>query len=186
MSIDSDIPRASGALIAKEREVLEGLVGEQTVRLALQRLPSDVREPYESITALTKIPTEIVERVYEAVAAEAGRDVYRMHRDVVRHSVEQAMKTIWRVLLRFTGDEALVRRTPLFFSRGLSKGELQAKMVAQAKAEIRLTGWANVSAMQINGIAAAIEAILTCAGRRSVRVESHRTLDGACLIATWE
>jgi hypothetical protein len=186
MGTDSDVPRASGALIAKERRVLEGIVGEQTVRKALDRLPTDLREEYESITPLTKIPTDTVERVYEAVADEAGRDVFRMHRDVVRTGVEQALKSIWRVLLRFTGDEALVRRTPLFFSRGLSKGTLEAKMVESGKAEIRLTGWAKVSAMQINGIAAATEAILTCAGRRGVRVESHRTLDGACLIATWE
>jgi len=185
MSTDSDIPRASGALIAKERKVLEELVGEETVRLALAGVPAEIRDDYESITPLTKIPTDTVERVYEAVAEQAGRDVFRMHRDVVRRGVEQALKSIWRVLLRFTGDEALVRRTPLFFNRGLSKGKLEAKMVGAGKAEIRLTGWARVSELQINGIAAAIEAVLTCAGRQAVRVESHRTLDGACLIATW-
>lgn len=185
MSSDSEIPRASGALIAKERKVLEELVGSGTVQLALASLPADIRDEYESITSLTKIPTQTVERVYEAVAEQAGRDVFRMHRDVVRMGVEQALKSIWRVLLRFTGDEALVRRTPLFFNRGLSKGKLEAKMVGAGKAEIRLTGWPRVSELQINGIAAAAEAVLTCAGRKSVRVESHRTLDGACLIATW-
>ena len=183
---DPDEPRASGALIAKERKVLEEIVGESTVERALRGMPVELRQSYETITALTKIPTETVERVYEAVAREAGRDVFRLHRDVVRTSVEQALKSIWRVLLRFTGDEALVRRTPLFFNRGLSKGRLESSMVSPGKAEIRLTGWAGVSALQINGIAAAIEAVLSCAGREGVRVESHRTLDGACLIATWD
>lgn len=185
MSNESEIPKASGALIAKERKVLEELVGEEVVTEALAGLPPDVRDEYETITSLTKIPTATVERVYEAVAERAGRDVFRMHRDVVRLGVEQALKSIWRVLLRFTGDEALVRRTPLFFNRGLSKGKLEAKMVGPGKAELRLTGWARVSELQINGIAAATEAVLTCAGRHSVHVESHRTLDGACLIATW-
>ena len=183
---DHDVPRASGALIAKERKVLEEIVGADTVHRALQNVPPAIRREYDTLTPLTKIPTQVVETVYEAVAHEAGRDVFRMHRDVVRTGVEQALKSIWRVLLRFTGDDALVRRTPLFFNRGLSKGELQAAMVGPGKAEIRLTGWAGVSAMQINGIAAAVEAVLSCAGRQNVRVESHRTLDGACLIATWD
>jgi len=186
MSDDGEIPRASGALVAKERKVLEALVGEATVQRALAELPTEIRSEYETITPLTKIPTDTVERVYAAVAEQAGRDVFQMHRDVVRLGVEQALKTIWRVLLRFTGDEALVRRTPLFFNRGLSKGQLEAKMVRPGKAEIRLTGWAQVSELQVNGIAAAIETVLACAGRNAVRVESYPTLDGACLIATWE
>jgi len=186
MSTESEIPRVSGALITKEREVLEEMVGEETVQAALRSLPPPIRDEYESVTPLTKIPTDTMERVYRAVADEAKVDVFRMHRDVVRLGVQQALKSIWRVLLRFTGDEALVRRTPLFFNRAMSKGRLEAKMVGLGKAEIRLTAWARVSELQINGIAAAIEAVLTSAGRQAVRVESHRTLDGACLIATWE
>ena len=93
MSSDGEIPRASGALIAKERKVLEELVGEAPVRQALAKLPAEIRSEYEAITPLTKIPTDTVERVYEAVAEQAGRDVFRMHRDVVRLGVEQALKS---------------------------------------------------------------------------------------------
>ena len=100
-------PRASGALIAKERAVLEGIVGAEVVVRALDRLPPALRSEYEDITALTKIPTSTVEAVYHAVAQETGRDVYRLHREIVRGGVEQAMKTIWRVLLKFTSDQAI-------------------------------------------------------------------------------
>ena len=181
-----DVPRASGALVASEREILESIVGADVVREALASLPASVREEYESITAISKIPTATVERVYQEVARATGKDVYAMHRQLVRASVERALKSIWRVLLRFTGDDALVRRAPLLFSHGLSKGRLQAKMVEAGKAEIRLTDWPDISALQINGIAAAVEAVLSCAGRRGVQVESHRTLDGACLLASWQ
>ena len=54
------------------------------------------------------------------------------------------------------------------------------------RAEIRLVGWQDVSVMQINGIAAAIEAVLLCAGRRGVLVDTDRTLDGARFDASWE
>jgi len=183
--MEEDVPRASGALIAKERAILEGLVGADVVTRALKTVPPDQREQYETITAMTKIPTDVVETVYYAVADEADRDVFKLHREIVRGAVEDAMRSIWRVLLRFTSDSALVRRTPLFFSKGLSRGKLESRLLEPGRAEVRLTGWADVSDMQINGIGAAVEAIMSCAGRSVVRVESDRTLDGAVLLVSW-
>ncbi|MBX3248515.1 MAG: hypothetical protein KF901_15165 [Myxococcales bacterium] len=181
-----DVPRANGALIAKERELLERLVGVATVRAALQRVSPEVRASYEGITPMTRIPTADVEAVYYAVAEEAGRDPLVLHREIVRNAVEAALKSIWRLLLKFTSDDAIIRRTPLFFSRGLSRGELSAQLVGPGHAEIRLVGWADVSVMQINGISAAVEAVLLCAGRRQVEVEGTRTLDGARFDAYWQ
>jgi hypothetical protein len=40
--------------------------------------------------------------------------------------------------------------------------------------------------MQLNGISAAIEAVLLCAGRRRVQVDAQRTLDGGRFEARWE
>src|SRR5690606_30243039 len=96
-----------------------------------------------------------------------------------------ALKSIWRLLLRFTSDDAIIRRTPLFFARGLSRGQLAAQMTGRGRAEIRLTGWPGVSPMQLNGISAAIEAVLLCAGRRQVQVEAQRPLDGGRFEARW-
>lgn len=181
-----DQPRANGALIAEERGALEALVGADVVRRALEtRVPADVREAYESLTAVTRIPTDYVEQVYYAVAEEAGLDPLAMQHDVVRAGVEKALKSMWRVLLRFTSDAAIVRRTPLFFKRGLSKGNLEAQMLGPGEAEIRLTGWPGVSRMQINGIQAAIQTILECSGRQDVRLSHDRTLDGCRIVARW-
>lgn len=178
-------PRVIGALIRKEREVLEGIVGADAIEAALRTLPDELREEYSTVRPLTRIRTQTVEAVYTAVAAETGRDVMRLHRELVRVSMESALRGIWRSLLRFTSDDALVRRAPLVFSRGLSEGALTARIVRPGSAEIRLTGWNGVSDMQINGIAAGVETMLFCAGRQNVRVVSHRTLDGACWIASW-
>lgn len=172
-------------LIRKEREVLESLVGVDVVLAALETLPPDEREEYDTVRALTRIRTQVVHNVYMAVAKQANRDVMRLHRDLVRVSLETALRGIWRALLSRTSDEALVRRAPLLFARGLSAGTLTARIVRPGSAEIRLTGWAGVSDLQINGIGTGAETVLRCAGRESVRVESHRTLDGACWIATW-
>lgn len=185
-SVADDVPRANGALIAKEREQMERLVGAATVHAALRRVPPSVRLSYEGLTALTRIPTDDVEAVYYAIAEEAGRDPLELHREVVRHAVEDALRTMWRLLLRFTSDDAIIRRTPLFFARGLSRGALSARMTGRGEAEIRLTGWPGVSVMQLNGISAAIEAELLCAGRRQVRVDAQRTLDGGRFEARWD
>ena len=181
-----DTPRANGALILQEREALEAIVGADTVRRALARgVPREVREAYETLTAATRIPADYVEQVYFAVAEEAGLDPLQMHRDVVRTGVDKALKSIWRVMLRFTSDAAIVRRAPLFFGRGLSKGTLQAQMIGPGEAEVRLTGWPGVPRMQINGIEAAIQVILECAGRRHVEVSHDRTLDGCRVLVRW-
>ncbi|MFT5352860.1 MAG: DNA-binding transcriptional ArsR family regulator [Polyangiales bacterium] len=178
-------PRVFGALIRKEREALERIVGSESVASALRTLPEEVREEYSTVRTLTRIRTQTVEAVYDAVANETGRDVMRLHRELVRVSMENALRGVWRSLLRFTSDEALVRRAPVVFSRGLSAGTLSARIIRPGSAEIRLTGWDGVSDMQINGIAAGAETVLTCAGRHNVRMASHRTLDGACWLATW-
>ena len=178
-------PRVIGALIQKEREVLEDIVGPEAVNAALNTLPDDQREEYSTVRPLTRIRTRTVEAVYSAVADGTGREVMRLHRELVRASMENALRGVWRALLRLTSDDALVRRAPLIFSRGLSAGTLVARIVTPGAAEIRLTGWNGVSDMQINGIAAGVETLLGCAGRQNVRVVSHRTLDGACWIANW-
>jgi len=179
-------PRANGALIAEERRALEALVGADLVRRALDaRVPPEVREAYETLTAISRIPTDYVEQVYYAVAEEAGLDPLEMHHDVVRAGVERALKTVWRVLLRFTSDAAIVRRAPLFFNRGLSKGTLEAQMLGPGEAEIRLTGWPGVPRMQVNGIEAGIQTVLECSGRQDVQVSHDRTLDGCRIVARW-
>ncbi len=181
-----DQPLANGALIAEERLALEELVGADVVRRALDdRVPAEVREAYETLTAVTRIPTDYVEQVYYAVAEEAGLDPFEMHRSVVRAGVEKAIKSMWRVLLRFTSDAAIIRRTPLFFNRGLSKGSLEAQMLGPGEAEIRLTGWPDVSRMQVNGIQTAAQTILECSGRKDVQVSHDRTLDGCRVVARW-
>lgn len=164
---------------------MASLVGEDVVQRALARVPPHVREEYEAMTALSRVPTDLVEQVYYAIAEEAGREPLELHREAVRIGVEQALKTIWRVLLTFTSDKAIIKRTPLFFARGLSRGKLSAQLVGEGRAEMRLVGWPGVSEMQRNGIAAAAETVLRCAGRYEVRVRSTRTPDGARFDVTW-
>ena len=178
-------PLANGALIAKERRALESIVGAAAVRDALESLPADVAEAYEQMTAMTKIPTGYVEQVYYAVADRVGRDPLELHRAIVRAGVEDALKSIWRIFLRFTSDAAIVRRTPLFFSKGLSRGTMESQMLGPGLAEIRLVGWPDVSDMQINGIKAATEAVLECAGRKEVDLIHDRTIDGCRIEAQW-
>ena len=178
-------PLANGALIAKERRALESIVGADAVQQAVLTLPPEVRDAYEQMTAMTRIPTDYVEQVYYAVADRVGRDPLDLHRAIVRAGVEDALKSIWRIFLRFTSDAAIVRRTPLFFSKGLSQGALESQMLGPGLAEIRLVGWADVSDMQINGIKAATEAVLECAGRKEVDLIHDRTIDGCRIEAQW-
>lgn len=177
--------RASGALVLEERKVLEEMVGRDALRRALDSLPDPIRREYELLTAAERIRVPTVEAVYEAAAREIGREPLRLHRDIVRTGVERTLKTLWRMLLRFTTDEALVARTPLIYSRTFDTGRLESRIVSPGLAHIRLTGWPDVSEMQMNGLATGIETVLRCAGRKNVRVTYDRASDGAIIIATW-
>lgn len=179
------VPVANGALILKERSALESLVGKEAVERGLMRVSAEVRDAYENMTSMTRIPTDFVEAVYYAVAEEVGRDPLALHREIVREGVEDALKSIWRIFLRFTSDAAIVRRTPVFFSKGISQGTLESQMLGRGRAEIRLVGWPEASDMQINGIKAATQAVLECSGRKGVRLRHDRTIDGCRIEAEW-
>jgi hypothetical protein len=104
---------------------------------------------------------------------------------MARTSIERTLHTLWRILLRFTSDEAIVTRTPVFFGRSFNVGTLATEIVGPGMARIRLTEWPEVPQLTMVGISVGIETVLSVAGRTQVRANMHRTADGAEFLATW-
>ena len=81
----------------------------------------------------------------ERIATEAGVDPNALFERSLRISSERAFKTIWRVMLRFTSDEALVARTAMIYSRTRDTGELSSRVIAPGRAEVTLRSYPGAS-----------------------------------------
>lgn len=176
----------TGALVRVHVDLLAAEFGRDRVNACIAALPPQARAQLESITAASWIPVRAYETFYEAFAASVGHPVAELHARMSRTSVEQTFKTIWRVLLRFTTDEALVSRTPLLFSRAYDTGKLSSTISTPGIARLVLTGWLDVPEIALRGTRIAVETVLRLSGRRSVAIVSERTPDGATFRATWQ
>ena len=178
-------PTISGALITQHRAILVEIVGEPVLARALASLSPADRETLVSATSVSFIPIRVADALYRAIGRESGRDYVAIHEQVSRMAVDRALKTIWRLLLRFTSDEALVARTPVIFTKAFPQGVLVSRVTSRGQAEIRVTEWPNMPEYAIRGTRVAIESVLRLAGRTSVKLIVEPTHDGCLYHATW-
>lgn len=182
---DEEPPSVSGALACGLRDVVLELVGGAPIRAALSNVPPGVRRSYESMTPMGWVPIETMEIVFSAIASETDTTVSELHTRVARVSIERTMKTLWRMLLRVTTDNALVSRTPTIFGRSYNRGRLEAAIPTPGRAEIRLLDWPDVPEWPIRATRIGVETVLRLAGRKNVRVTSERFEAGAKYVATF-
>ena len=175
----------SGALVTQHRKILVELFGADVVGRALATLTPDQRLALDGATSLSYVPIPTAEAMFAAMARELGRETASVHEQVSRTSVEQNLKTIWRLFLRFTSDEALVARTPVIFGKAFPQGTLIPRVLSPGRADIRVEGWPAMPDYAIRGTRVAIETVLRLAGREGVKIVADRTSDGVVYITTW-
>ncbi|WP_053232924.1 hypothetical protein [Sandaracinus amylolyticus] len=175
----------SGALVLEHRRILQEICGPARFARALDRLPPDARREYDETSAVSWPRVTTAEHVMHAAAIELARDPVELHEQVSRTAVERTLTTLWRLLLRFTTDEALVARTPRIYARALNRGELVPLVVCPGRAEIRVVGWPDIPEFSTRGIRIAIESVLRLAGRDQVRVIAEPGAQGPIFHATW-
>jgi hypothetical protein len=183
--VTSKEPAISGSLVIQHRKILATVVGEDALARAFATLSASDRQALDEVTVLTYVPITAAEALFAAVGREVGRDVPSLHEQVSRTSLEQNLKTIWRLLLRFTSDEALIARTPVIFSKAFPQGQIRPRIVSPGRAEIRVEHWPDMPEYAIRGTRVAVETVLRLAGRSSVKLSTDRTSDGVVYGATW-
>lgn len=179
------VPSASGISVLDLRAALEEIVGKDVVRSALETLPPEARGEFVEITALSWVPLATVTRVVDTVAKAAKMNPERLIDDAVRRAVERTFKTVWRLMLRFTTDAALIARTPVVYSMSRNIGKLTARIVAPGKAEVTLSEWPGVSARHVRTLGISMVTVVTLAGRKETNVTRTATPDGAVFLLTW-
>ncbi|MFW6197954.1 MAG: hypothetical protein ACOC5B_03740 [Myxococcota bacterium] len=175
----------SGALIIDQRTGLQSMLGEEEYRRVLSSLPAEVRETYEAATGVSWVPCGHVDQVITAAARHVGRHPLEFHADLSRKNVERTLRGIWRVLLRFTGDRAIVQRTPLMYRKTFDTGELEGAITEPGHAEVILRGWPEISDIHLVGLQMGVETVLSITGRPNVRCSRRRTPEGAVFDLRW-
>lgn len=175
----------SGALACSLRDTVCELVERDAVEQALSQLPSEVRTTYEFATTIGWVPIETMEAVFAAIASEVGRSVEELHESVARQSIERTMRTVWRLLLRVSSDQALVSRAPVLFAKAYNRGRLEAHFPRPGAAEIHLSEWPDPPAWPLRATRIGIETVLRLGGRGSVQMRVTRVDGGALFNARW-
>jgi hypothetical protein len=179
-------PSITGALVSTHLELLGGRFGNDEVNRCIEGLPAEVRADLQGVIAAGWVPLKSYDVFYRTFAERVGADVAELHTEMSRHSVERTFKTLWRLLLRVTSDEALISRTPVLFSRAYTKGRLRAVMTTPGLADVELDGWPAVPDIVLRGVRIAIETVLRLSGRNAVRSSVERAPQGAKIRAIWK
>jgi hypothetical protein len=182
---DPLIPSIAGVGALHLFQALEEIVGSEAYQAAFERLPAAVRRELGAISAVSWAPISLTEQVVEEIARNAGLEVEALFDQAVRRAAEHTLKTVWRMFLRITSDDALIKRAGLLYSRSRNVGQLHARMVAPGHAEFLLTDWPNVPERELRLIGINIDGALTLAGRHDVRLRVARTADGSRYELHW-
>lgn len=177
-------PAMSGALMTTGREVTRELIGSAAYERALDSVPRHMAAEYRRVTPMTWVPLSIIEPVIAAMGEASGRDALDLQDEVARTTVERSLRTIWRLFLRFTSNEALISRMPVVFSRSYSKGRVQTSFPRPDRAVIELLEWPQTPAHIVRTTRVGLEVMLRAAGRPGARVSFERTPGGALYTAT--
>lgn len=166
--------RIFGAVLLEQRRVMEELVGPERFASVVAELPPDIRDEYERLTMLSWCRHSTATAVTTHVGEALGRRPEDFQAEVVRLGIERTFRGIWKVLLKFTSDEALIKRTALLFSKTCDRGKLTAERLGPGHVSLVLSEWPDIPDLDIIAIATGIETVLRIVGRRTASVRWQR------------
>ena len=168
-----------GAVLLDQREQLLKIAGPSRFAAALDRLGPRQRADYEAIGFFSWTHHATATAVTVVVAEEIGWDPARLQETVVRQGIEKTFSTIWRMLLRFPSEAALMRRAAYIYSKTIRGGSMHAEVDGD-RLWLVLEGWPDIPELDRVALRAGIEAILRLSGRPFARIETRA--DGPQLI----
>ena len=178
-------PCISGTVLLDQRRIIDELLGADVLERALGRLPADMQDEYRELTSLSWCRATTASALIYALADESEKNARKLQAEIVRRGIEHTLKTVWRVLMRLTTDEALIRRTTLIYSKSINTGEIRVHATEKGVAHIYQTGWAEMTELDFIGLATGIETVLRLAGRDEVHVKWDGTAPHIHYVASW-
>jgi hypothetical protein len=179
------VPCTAGVSIVDALRELEELVGQDVVAAARASLNSDQRAEIDALTAVSWVRMSTSAALFDAAARLAGCDAETMVDDIVRRASKRTYSTVWRMLLRLTSADAMLKRCSAVYMRSRNVGQLSARIVEPGLAELILAGWPDAPQRQVRIIGISVAIAVTMSGRRDVRFEFDKRPDGARYELRW-
>lgn len=171
---ESEETRIFGAVLLEQRRVMRELAGEEVYAGVMAGLPDDVRREYERLSMLSwcrhSTATEVTMRIGRAL----GRRPEAWQAEIVRAGIERTFTGVWKVLLRLSSDDALIKRTALLYSKACDRGKLKAEQLAPGLVKLTLSEWPDIPELDLIALATGIETVLRVVGRKTVIVSWMR------------
>ena len=178
-------PQIAGTMMLQHRQVMEERFGKAPVARAIATLSEAQRTELTSALPTNWVRLDAFQALYAAVSRETGTDIDELHSAVTRESTARTVRTVWRMLLRMTNDQALVARTPEMYKKAFSIGQVQSRFIEGGRSENALTGWPDVPDFVLRQVRVATVEVLALAGRTNIDVQVERRPDGAVYTVTW-
>jgi hypothetical protein len=179
------VPSVSGTSMSTFTDALRDIYGQAWVDAGLARLDSERRMQVQQSTALMWIPLETLRLAVDAWSEASGVSANEITRLGVQLAVKKSFATVWRLLLTFTTDSALIARVPMLWNKSRNVGHAVAEIRGTGHGRITLTGFPNPTDRQIYSVSVAIATFLELTGRKPARCNYRLTHDGAIFDATW-
>lgn len=181
----SVVPSVAGIAVLDLLRALEEIVSAEAFLRAREALPPAVREDLDAVSAVTWVPNDTLNRVIDELARAASLEPEAMLDQAIRSATQRTFRTVWRMFLRVTSDEALIKRAPLVYGRSRNVGQLSARIGTPGVAEVLLTEWPDITDRALRTIGVGIQSVLEIAGRRDVRMSFARTPNGGRYELRW-
>lgn len=176
----------SGSFVLRHRESLREKFGADALRTALAALSAEASTAIANAGKVGWVPVEAVDELFNVVARQRRLEPAVLHKELSELATEHTVRSVWRVLLRFTSDAQLVAQTPVFYRKAWNRGALTAALERPGFATLTLSSWPDAPEFTVRGLQLSVARVLELAGRDSVRIIHERTEDGAKYQATWK
>ena len=164
---------------------IEAAFGREIIDEARDALDDADRRIIDELMPISWLPVDTVERFKGHIARRLGRDPFEFNRHVVHESLGRTITSVWRVLARSLWDAAIVKRTPILYSKTFDRGSLTLVEMDNGRARLVLDGWPSAPDYDCVGLAAGIEAFLQYTGRGNTTVRWHRDGQQVVFEARW-
>ncbi|MFK7990544.1 MAG: hypothetical protein AB8I08_31270 [Sandaracinaceae bacterium] len=174
-----------GSILVDQLTQIERCYGADVIESALARLTPAQADEVRGTVSVSWLNVTTVTAFKTAVAEELGQDPLDFQREVVRAALGDTISTMWRALLSKLWDSAIVKRTPLLYSKTFDRGEMTLSEIEGTTATFVLTGWPDIPEYDCVGLSTGIEALLDYAGRKPATVRWSREAGKVLFCATW-
>jgi hypothetical protein len=169
----------SGAVVLDQLALSRKLLGDDVVTRAFGAISAEQRAELDDLLPVSWCRLTTAFAIHQAIADQIGQDVMVWHRTIVRVGIERTLTTVWRLFMRLTSTEALLKRAASIYGKSFDRGSVHAAQLPEGGVEVVLTEWPDVPDFELDAIATGLDAILKLGGRKNTRITVERRPGGA-------